>query len=209
MFVTYEDFYGDVLPELRQTEKILLELIEKYCGAFGMSELKPVVYFCSRMKAPESVLRKCRIQGFEESLDGALANLYDLVGIRVVCAFNSDVYHLAEWLRQQPEIRIDREKDYYDNPKPNGYRSFHIQLKVPGTGMPAEIQLRTIATDFWATLEHQLKYKKQISDENMIRGELKRCADEIASVDISMQTIREIIAENIPEGGIRGLSHSY
>lgn len=193
--MTYEDFYGDALPKLRQTETEILDIIRNYTGASEKGEIKPVVYYCSRMKAPESVLRKCRVQGFEPSLEGALENLYDLVGVRVICAFNSDVYHFAEWLRRQPGIRIDREKDYYDNPKPNGYRSFHVQMKLLSTGMPAEVQVRTIATDFWATLEHQLKYKKEIENENMIRGELKRCADEIASVDISMQTIREILQE--------------
>lgn len=92
-----------------------------------------------------------------------------------------------------------KEKDYYAYPKPNGYRSYHILLKIAdgaGKGCRAEIQVRTIANDFWATLEHQIKYKKDMPNEKLIRSELKRCADEIASVDLSMQTIRDIIREN-------------
>ena len=171
-------------------------MVHAYAESFEKDGIKPIVYSCSRLKSPESVLRKCGVQGLQPSVTAAFENLFDMVGVRVVCAFASDVYHLAEWLRQQPGIRIFREKDYYEYPKPNGYRSFHIQMYDARSGMPAEIQLRTIATDFWATLEHQLKYKKCIANEKMIRDELKRCADEIASVDISMQTIREIIAES-------------
>ena len=161
------------------------------------TELKPIVYCCSRIKKPESVLKKCRIRGYETDIAAALENLYDLVGIRVICAFSADVYRIAEWLKAQPDIEVIQEKDYYAAPKPNGYRSYHFLLRVPSTGMKSEIQLRTIATDFWATLEHQMKYKKEIPNEKMIRKELKRCADEIASVDLSMQTIREIIQESI------------
>ena len=195
--MTYEEFYGSALPQMKQTEQELLDKISAYTETFEESGVKPLVYFCSRLKSPESVLRKCRVQEIEPSVESAFENLFDLIGIRVVCAFASDVYRMAEWLRKQPDIKIIREKDYYAYPKPNGYRSYHIQLNHLTSGMPAEIQIRTIATDFWATLEHQLKYKKKIPAERMIRDELKRCADEIASVDISMQTIREIIQESL------------
>ena len=183
-----------MLPKLEEAEARLTALAGAYsesaCGAGG---LKPVVYFCSRIKAPDSVLRKCGIRGVKPNLQAAYSNFFDLVGIRIVCAFSADVYKLAEWLRTRTEIRIVEEKDYYANPKPNGYRSFHVLLKLLPEEIPAEIQIRTIATDFWATLEHRIKYKKEVKSERMIREELKRCADEIASVDISMQTIREII----------------
>lgn len=206
--MTYEEFYGAALTKLKQTEAQLLAMVQTYSEAACQSgQLKPVVYCCSRIKSPESALQKCKLRGFEANVDAALENLFDLVGIRVVCAFSVDVYRLAEWLEGQPGIRIMQEKDYYAYPKPNGYRSYHILLKVLPAGAPAEIQLRTIAMDFWATLEHQMKYKKEIPDERMIRDELKRCADEIASVDLSMQTIREIIQESVllakQNGGMR------
>ncbi len=104
---------------------------------------------------------------------------------------------MAGWLKEQPGIEIVQEKDYYSYPKPNGYRSYHILLKTLPDETHAEMQLRTIATDFWAELEHQLKYKKEIPNEKMLHGELKRCADEIASLDLPMQTIREIIQESV------------
>ena len=192
--MTYEEFYGATLTKLKQTESQLLEMVRTYSETTCQSNhLKPVVYFCSRIKSPESVLQKCKIRGFNADVSTALDNLFDIVGIRVICAFVADVYHLAKWMKNQPRVEIMQEKDYYVNPKPNGYRSYHIQLKLLPDGTYAEIQLRTIATDFWATLEHQMKYKKEIPNEKMIRRELKRCADEIASVDLSMQTIREII----------------
>lgn len=202
----YEEFYGAALTELKQTETQLIEMIQKYFETFCQSsQLKPIIYFSSRIKSPESVLRKCRIRGFDVNVSTALDNLFDLVGIRVICAFAADVYHLVRWLEEQSEIEIVQEKDYYSYPKPNGYRSFHILLKSLPAGTLAEIQIRTIATDFWATLEHQMKYKKEVPNEKMIRDELKRCADEIASVDLSMQTIREIIQDSISlaQGGMR------
>ena len=199
--LTNEAFYGAALIHLKQTESLLLETIREYAGSAAIdSELRPIVYCCSRIKSPQSVLKKCKTRGFEPDLGAALSNLYDLVGIRVICAFSADVYRMAEWLNSRPDIEIVQVKDYYAAPKPNGYRSYHFLLHVPATDMNAEIQLRTIATDFWATLEHQMKYKKEIPNERMIRSELKRCADEIASVDLSMQTIREIIQESVSQG---------
>lgn len=204
--MTYEEFYGAALAKLEQAESQLLDLVRTYSeSACQSGQLKPIVYVCSRIKSPESAVRKCRIRGFDADAGTALDKLSDLVGIRIVCAFSADVYRLAEWLRGQPGVRIVREKDYYACPKPNGYRSYHLLLNVPSAEMPAEVQLRTIATDFWATLEHQIKYKREIPNEKMIRDELKRCADEIASVDLSMQTIREIIQESLSQAEQEGV----
>lgn len=203
--MTDEEFYGAALIKLKRTESQLLEMVQTYSEtANQIGQLKPIVYFCSRIKSPESVLQKCKIRGFDADVGAALDNLFDLVGVRVICAFAEDVYLLAGWLREQPGVEIVQEKDYYASPKPNGYRSYHILLKVLSPGVQAEIQLRTIATDFWATLEHQMKYKKEIPGEKMIRDELKRCADEIASVDLSMQTIRGIIQELVSSAEQKG-----
>ena len=144
-------------------------------------------------------MEKLKKRGFEPTKEAALSEAFDAVGVRAVCAFAEDVYRLVRWLKQQKAIHIVTEKDYYEYPKPNGYRSYHILLRMTEEeikGCHAEIQIRTIANDFWATLEHQLKYKKDMPNEKLIRSELKRCADEIASVDMSMQTIRDIIRES-------------
>ncbi len=199
-FLTYEDFYGAYYETMKQTEKALLDLIQLYSSTKREKEgIKSIVYYCSRIKSPESMLKKLAARGYEQTFDAAINDVYDGVGIRVVCPFAEDVYRFVNWLKKQQSIRVIEEKDYCAYPKPNGYRSYHILLQMNEgeiRGCHAEIQVRTIANDFWATLEHQIKYKKDLPDEKLILGELKRCADEIASVDISMQTIRDIIREN-------------
>lgn len=199
--MTYEEFYGPAYETMKKAEGQLLDLITLYSTTKREKEgVKPVVYCCSRIKTPDSMLRKLEDRGFEQTVDAALNDVYDAVGVRVVCAFAEDVYRLVRWLQKQSAICIIEEKDYYAYPKPNGYRSYHILLQIAegdGKDCHAEIQVRTIANDFWATLEHQIKYKKDMPNEKLIRGELKRCADEIASVDLSMQTIRDIIRENL------------
>lgn len=198
--MTCEEFYKDDYPAMLKAQQRLNALIACYSETTRQKEgVKPLVYSCSRIKTPESMIKKLERIGAAPTGHAALTAVYDAVGVRAVCAFADDVYRLVHWLRDRPEFRIVAEKDYYAYPKPNGYRSYHIQLQLCGgktDGLPAEIQIRTIANDFWATLEHQLKYKQDIRDEKLIRSELKRCADEIASVDLSMQTIRDIIREN-------------
>lgn len=198
--MTQEEFYGPAYETMKKAEGQLLDLIALYSAAKREREgVKPVVYCCSRIKTPDSMLRKLEKRGLSQTADAALQEVFDAVGVRAVCAFAEDVYRLVRWQQQQPVLCIMKEKDYYAYPKPNGYRSYHILLKIAdgaGKGCRAEIQVRTIANDFWATLEHQIKYKKDMPNEKLIRSELKRCADEIASVDLSMQTIRDIIREN-------------
>jgi len=198
--MTCEEFYGSAFGNMKKAEQKLLDLIAHYSSVKKEKEgVMPVVYSCSRIKTPESMIRKLEKQGFETTPEAALCKVYDAIGIRVVCAFAEDDYRLVHWLQKQKLFRIICEKDYYSHPKPNGYRSYHMQIVImteDGCELPAEIQIRTIAIDFWATLEHQLKYKKDIPNEKLIRSELKRCADEIASTDLSMQTIRDIIRES-------------
>lgn len=199
--MTPEEFYGSAYADMLKAEAMLVKLISEYSATKRKKEgVKPIVYSCSRIKSPESMIRKLEERGFEQTREAALEKVYDSIGVRAVCAFAEDVYRLVRWLKKQNDILIVEEKDYYAYPKPNGYRSYHMLLKIvdgEATGLHAEIQIRTIANDFWATLEHQLKYKKNIPNEKLIRNELKRCADEIASVDLSMQTIRDIIRESI------------
>ena len=122
-------------------------------------------------------------------------------GVRLVCPFVDDIYRTAELIRGIPGIRIEAEKDYIREPKPNGYRSYHMVVTLPLRFLPAppaepvwlEVQLRTIAMDCWASIEHRVKYKREVPEQKLIVRELKRCADEIASTDLSLQTIRELI----------------
>ena len=195
--MTYEEFYGADLAKCRRAEELLLALVSEIEQAgSGHDDVKPVVYCCSRIKSPDSTVAKLKTRGLPPDGKTALLNLYDTVGVRVICAFTEDVQAVVDSIRRSDLFEVLTEKNYYADPKPNGYRSYHLQLKMKHpdcAGLFAEIQVRTIATDFWATLEHKMKYKKQLKNEALIREELKRCADEIASVDLSMQTIREIL----------------
>ena len=191
----HAEYYGEFYPKLLETESMLRNMAESIKNESGASDLQPVVYYCSRIKSPESMERKLAARGFPVNLASALENAYDAVGIRLVCSFASDAFEIVERIESDPGIEILEKKDYLTFPKPNGYRSVHLCVRIKKTGMHAEIQVRTIAMDFWATLEHQMKYKKEVSNDRLIRSELKRCADEIASVDLSMQTIREILKD--------------
>ena len=140
--------------------------------------------------------------------ESALTKIYDAVGFRVVTTFIDDIYTNVNYLKSFDDITVIEEKDYIRHAKPNGYRSYHMILALslpyedilgnnPGT-FYVEIQLRTIAMDTWASLEHQMKYKHDIGSANqkLITVELKRCADELASCDVSMQTIRDLIRDS-------------
>lgn len=153
----------------------------------------------SRIKTPKSILEKLRRKGFEISVKGIEENLADVAGIRVICSFPDDIYATAKMLTDQDDIRVIQVKDYIINPKPNGYRSLHLILEVPiflsneKKNMKVEVQFRTIAMDFWASLEHKLKYKKNIENAEEISKELQRCAEASSQLDLRMQVLRDRI----------------
>ena len=157
----------------------------------------------SRIKSDQSMRDKCRRRNLAETPENALTVLRDAIGLRVVCTFIDDIYKIRRAFMGFGNCKIVEEKDYIRHPKPNGYRSYHLILAVDNPdhteGTPAffyaEIQLRTIAMDSWAALEHKLNYKRHIENHEMIVAELKRCADELAGCDLSMQTIRDLIRE--------------
>lgn len=192
-----EEYYGDALTSLKQGEAYLKALMEAYPDDCEEEQLQSILYIKTRIKTPESMMEKLKKRGLTEDSHTALANTHDAIGIRVICSFVENVYSIAGWLEQRNDIQILEKKDYIAYPKPNGYRSLHLIIQFKENhlkGITAEIQIRTIAIDFWAALEHQMKYKRNVEHEETIRRELKRCADEIASVDLSMQTIRDIIS---------------
>ena len=153
----------------------------------------------SRIKTPKSILEKLRRKGFEISVKGIEENLADVAGIRVICSFPDDIYATAKMLTDQDDIRVIQVKDYIINPKPNGYRSLHLILEVPiflsneKKNMKVEVQFRTIAMDFWSSLEHKLKYKKNIENAEEISKELQRCAEASSQLDLRMQALRDRI----------------
>lgn len=153
----------------------------------------------SRLKSPESIYEKLDRKGFPITVESIRENLADVAGLRVICSFPDDIYRIAKLVCQQDDIILLKEKDYIKNPKPNGYRSLHLILSVPiflSTGkkyMKVEVQFRTIAMDFWASLEHKLKYKKDVEETDEIVAQLKECADSIEMLDHQMQKIRDKI----------------
>ena len=147
----------------------------------------------ARLKSDESVLGKCSKKNLDPTPDNIVATIHDVVGIRIICTFVDDTYKVRDAIRDFRGIKVIEEKDYIANAKPNGYRSYHMIVQNE-EGYYAEIQIRTISMDTWAALEHDIKYKKDINvNKELITAELKRCADELASTDISMQTIRNMI----------------
>lgn len=189
----YKEFYGIHYDKLQEAERILKNLLDDFQK--NKNE-KKIAYISSRIKNPESMKKKLQKKGVEVTAENALKKVNDAVGIRVITSFVDDIYQISDWLKQQEGIEVIKIKDYIGYPKENGYRSYHMIIKIKKLNLNAEIQIRTIALDFWANLEHQMKYKREIKNEEMIRSELKRCADEIASIDLSMQTIKDLISMN-------------
>lgn len=156
----------------------------------------PIEYMKSRVKTPSSIMDKLRRKGLEMSIESAKKNLNDIAGIRVICSFVGDIYDIAKMLIRQDDITLIEEKDYISNPKPNGYRSLHLVVEVPiffsdcAELVRVEVQIRTIAMDFWASLEHKLYYKTSGESPVHITQDLKECAELIASTDMRMQDIQ-------------------
>lgn len=194
-----KDFYGIYFEKLESIERSMLDETGKMLDSLGADpETAPAEHVKSRIKSPASLCEKLERLGLPVSAESGLRELSDIIGLRVVTHFVGDIYGVLSLIEENPAWRVVRIKDYIASPKPNGYRSLHVLLAVPfGVGgideIRAEIQLRTIAMDCWASLEHQLRYKKDVKNTALLEAELKRCADEMASTDLTMQTIRDMI----------------
>ncbi len=157
----------------------------------------PIETIKVRLKSPESIGDKLQRKGLAPSIENIEQNLFDIAGVRVICSFPEDIYMLAESLLRQDDVRLLEKKDYIANPKPNGYRSLHLIVEVPiflhdeKRMMKVEVQLRTIAMDCWASLEHKIRYKKDVPDLDAIHQELKACADISAELDARMDAVRK------------------
>ena len=159
----------------------------------------PIEFIESRLKKPSSIAAKLRRNGSEVTVENMISQVSDIAGIRVLCAYIDDIYEIARMLARQQDVRIINVKDYIKHPKDNGYRSYHMIVEIPVYFSDAvrpvrcEIQIRTIAMDFWATLDHDMQYKKEVEDAEEIMRELKECADIIHMTDEKMMRLRERI----------------
>ncbi len=153
----------------------------------------------SRLKSPTSIYEKLERKGYPVTMESIKKHLTDVAGLRVICSFPDDIYRLAELFTKQDDIILLKKKDYIKNPKSSGYRSLHLISNVPiflsdeKQYMTVEVQFRTIAMDFWASLEHKLKYKQDVDNTEEIVRQLKNCADSIEELDYEMQDIRDKI----------------
>lgn len=185
--------YNFAVREVRTKFEVLNEELSFRAGR------NPIESISSRIKKPVSIAEKLKRRGFEPTVEAISEHLNDVAGIRVVCSFIDDIYRVADMLAKQDDITVVEIKDYIKKPKLNGYRSYHMIVEVPVFFSDCkhitrvEIQLRTVAMDFWASLEHSMKYKKESADRPDIAAELKSCAETIAATDARMLAIRKRI----------------
>ena len=167
----------------------------------------PIESIKTRVKSYDSILKKIRRKNIPLNLRAIEDNLKDIAGVRVICSFPDDIYKLAESFLKQDDITLIERKDYIKNPKPSGYRSLHLIISVPiflqdeNRMVTVEVQLRTIAMDFWASLEHKIRYKKNIPEDKALylQNEMLECAEISADLDRRMQNVRDVISKNVPK----------
>lgn len=161
----------------------------------------PIEYIKSRIKSPESIVKKLKRHQLEINVDNMINNINDIAGVRIVCSFTSDIYQIAEMIGKQNDLTVIYVKDYIRNPKPSGYKSFHMLVSVPiflgdkVVDTKVEIQIRTIAMDFWASLEHKIYYKFEGNAPDYISEDLKDCSDIVSMLDAKMLQLNEAILE--------------
>ena len=161
----------------------------------------PIEHITSRLKTPESIVKKLKNDGCEVSIDNMVEHLNDIAGIRIICSFMSDIYPIADMIARQADITVLHVKDYIKYPKTNGYKSYHMVVTIPVylTDGPVEtkveIQIRTVAMDFWASLEHKIYYKSDFEAPDYLQRELKACADVVDMLDDKMFSLNQAILE--------------
>ncbi|MCL1843335.1 MAG: GTP pyrophosphokinase family protein [Defluviitaleaceae bacterium] len=180
------------LDNMRMRVNVLLEEF------MHLQPYNPIEHVKYRTKSPERIAEKLHRRGFPITAEAARKNLTDIAGIRCICSYASDINKLADVLRHQPDIKILKERDYVSRPKESGYRSYHIIIEVPiyltnsTERLPVEVQIRTQAMDFWASLEHKVRYKFNEEMPKSLTRDLRECADKIADLDGKMFLIQEI-----------------
>ena len=161
----------------------------------------PIEYIKSRIKTPESIVKKQKKGGYESTIENMVTYVKDIAGIRIVCSFTSDIYKLAEMIGKQNDLTVISVKDYMKHPKESGYKSYHMIVSVPiflsnrVVDTKVEIQIRTIAMDFWASLEHKIYYKFEGNAPEYISRDLRECAEIVSNLDAKMLSLNQAILE--------------
>lgn len=193
--------YNSALKEMGTKIEILNDEFQH------VHQYNPIEYVKTRLKSPESIVKKLKRYGYEDSIQNMIEYCNDIAGVRIVCSFTSDIYRLADMIGRQSDITVLSIKDYIKNPKPSGYKSYHMIVTIPiflsdrMVDTKVEIQIRTIAMDFWASLEHKIYYKFEGQAPEYISRELKECADMVSALDDKMLSLNEAILECLKEGG--------
>jgi len=189
----YRILYDCALKNIITRVEILLQDFSNF------QAYNPIEHIKYRLKSSESIADKLHRQGQDITAENARNILTDIAGMRVICSYSRDIFHIAEVLKRQTDIKVRSEKDYVTKPKPSGYRSYHLILDVPifltnkNETLPVEVQIRTQAMDFWASLEHKVKYKYERRMPEHISMDLVDCAEKIAELDERMYLIQEIV----------------
>lgn len=194
-FIELEHLYESAIREV----KTKLEILDsEFRTKFSYN---PIHHIEDRLKSPQSIMEKLRRKGVPFNVDAARENLNDIAGVRVICNYIEDIYTVADLLTAQDDVKLVSRKDYIKSPKPNGYRSLHLVIETPvylsdkKEHVHVEVQIRTIAMDFWASLEHELKYKTDTEVSADLAAQLKDCAETIAATDVKMQQIYKTLKE--------------
>ncbi len=183
---------------LRQIETRMEVLNEEFQH---VHQYNPIEHIKARIKTPESIVKKLKRHGYESTIDNMVQHINDIAGIRIICSFTSDIYRIAEMITEQRDINIVAIKDYITFPKASGYKSYHMIVTVPvylsdrTIDTKVEIQIRTVAMDFWASLEHKIHYKFEGDAPEHIKSELIECAKMVSDLDARMLSLNEEIIE--------------
>lgn len=185
--------YSSALKEIGTKLEILNDEFQH------VHQYNPIEHIKSRIKTSESIVKKLKKHGYESTIDNMIRYVNDIAGIRIICSFTTDIYRIAEMLERQNDIRILSVKDYIQNPKASGYKSYHMIVSIPiylsekKVDAKVEIQIRTVAMDFWASLEHKIHYKFEGNAPEHIREQLVECAQMVSALDARMMSLNEEI----------------
>lgn len=187
--------YNSALKEIGTKLEILNDEFQH------VHQYNPIEHIKSRIKSPESIVKKLKKRGYESTIENMVKYVNDIAGIRIICSFTSDIYRIAGMLANQSDIRVLSIKDYIKRPKESGYKSYHMLISLPiflSDGVvdtKVEIQIRTVAMDFWASLEHKINYKFEGNAPEHIKRELLECAEMVSDLDAKMLSLNEEIKE--------------
>lgn len=185
--------YNSALKEINTKVEILIDEFQH------VHRYNPIEYVKSRIKTPESIVAKLKRNGYESTIQNMVRYCNDIAGIRIVCSFTSDIYRIVESIQRQNDLKILHVKDYISRPKESGYKSYHLLVSIPISlsdrvvDTKVEIQIRTMAMDFWASLEHKIYYKFEGKAPAYISRDLRECADFVSMLDAKMLSLNEAI----------------